>query len=95
MDFINTYKYPVAVILFVIIAGWVYFGFIREGHDAEVSEVDQFIVEQYTIRMNAVEAIELDTQLFESEAYQALTDEFEEDVPEADIGRVNPFAPLQ
>ncbi len=94
MDFFSKYKYPVIIVLIVIVAGWVYLHFFLEVDDATLVQ-DQRRLDEYVTRMEAIEGLRLETGLFEGEVYLSLTDEFEEDVMEVSIGKINPFSPIR
>ena len=43
--------------------------------------------------LGQIKSLRIDTSIFKSEAYQSLRD-YSVDIPELDVGRPNPFAPL-
>lgn len=93
MESFNKYKYPLIIVIFFIILGWFYLTSILDGVDENVA-LDQTTLEEYSNRINFIESLVTKTDLFESELYASLTDEFEKDVMEVQIGRTNPFKPF-
>lgn len=93
MEFFNKYKYPFIIVVFVVILGWFYLSSILEGVDENVV-LDQAVLDEYSNRMDFIGSLVTKTDLFDSELYASLTDEFEEGVMEVQIGRNNPFRPF-
>jgi hypothetical protein len=93
MEFYNKYKYPFLIIIILIALGWFYLFSILDGVDEKVVS-DQVLLDEYSNRMNFIAGLVTKTDLFDSDLYKELTDEFEEDVLEVGIGRINPFRPF-
>ena len=94
MEFINRYKYAFIVILVLVLFGVAYLYYITEGR-GEIPARDEQELEEYAERLKSIKNLRTQTDLFESKLYLSLTDEFEEDIIEVRIGKVNPFDPRE
>ncbi len=93
MEFYTKYKYPFLIVIFVIALGWFYLFSVLDGVDEKVV-ADQALLDEYSNRMNFITGLVTKTDLFDSDLYKTLTDQFEEDVMQVGIGRNNPFRPF-
>lgn len=94
MKDLKRYIYPSIVIFLVVFFGWAYIVFVQEDVDPKVVEEDNQLLVEYVRMIEKIEGLRLKTDVLDSDLYLSLTDEYEEDVIEVGIGRVNPFRPL-
>ncbi|MGM0482788.1 MAG: hypothetical protein ACQEP6_02915 [Patescibacteria group bacterium] len=94
MQNLRKYLYPFIIVVLAVFLGFAYIAFIQDDIDPEVVEQEHQILNEYTEVIEEVEGFNLKTDLLESDLYLSLTDEYEQDVMEVEIGRVNPFSPF-
>ncbi|MGM0629408.1 MAG: hypothetical protein ACQESA_03195 [Patescibacteria group bacterium] len=94
MQNFKKYLYPFIIVVLVTVLGFVYIAFIQEDVDPEAVQDSHQVLSQYTQVIEEVEGFNLKTDILQSDLYLSLTDEYEQDVIEVEIGRVNPFSPL-
>lgn len=86
-----------AIVIVVIVAGAVYFYFQGRGGPASgaIEVVDQTasVGSDVDFLLNQIQELHIDTTLFDDPAYETLVDH-EVPVPEQNVGRPNPFAPI-
>ncbi|MFP4539811.1 MAG: hypothetical protein ACLFNN_02635 [Candidatus Paceibacterota bacterium] len=94
MDLIKNYRYPIIIIFLLLIIGWVLLAFVYGGDEVEDAMGKKEMLDDYVSRIEAIEGLSLSADFLETDLYLSLTDEFEKEVTEVDIGRVNPFSPF-
>ena len=94
MQELKIYIYPLIIVVLVVAFGGLYMFVIQEGADPAVVEDSHQILNEYTQRIEKIEGLRLETDILEGDIYLSLTDEYEEEVVEVNIGRTNPFRPL-
>jgi len=88
----------VAVIIVVLLIGYFYFsGGSASSNTSSLTQTQTAASVQVGTRilnlLNQIKSLRIDTSLFKNPAYQTLTD-YSVAIPEVEVGRPNPFAPL-
>ena len=94
MTILKKFQYPLFALILITFIVWGYFAFVRVGHDpALVGEV-QFVVDRYIDRLETIQSVRLESDLFQREDYLSLSNEFDRPVQEVELGKANPFSSL-
>ena len=90
----DKYIHPLIIILALVVLGGLYLVSYREAGPTNLSSPTVAELRQYEERKNRVSNFNLETDILKSELYLSLIDEFKREVLQMDIGRVNPFRPI-
>jgi hypothetical protein len=96
-------KTYIALIVIVVLAAGAYFYFQGNPSNSAISSLESVISpassdarevgNRVLILLNQINALNIDETIFESPAYKSLVD-YTITVPEQNVGRPNPFAPI-
>jgi hypothetical protein len=95
MDFLKQNKMAIVVGVVLLAGLFVYMNyFTKPSQDTLTTTTDTTLSQDLLVTLQNLHTIKLDNSIFSNAAFQSLTD-FGVTIPAEEVGRRNPFAPLQ